>query len=90
MHGCMRVRVYRCIHVCAWGVGVVLCWCGCEYIVPVNKKFTFDDRRTIVLRCERFRGTAFSQFQFRSVFLPFRSVFIPFCLRTSETRARYR
>ena len=21
--------------------------------VPVNKKFTFDDRRTIVLRCER-------------------------------------
>ena len=23
--------------------------------VPVNKKFTFDDRRTIVLRCERLR-----------------------------------
>ena len=31
MHGCTRVRVYRCIHVCVWGVGVVLCWCVCEY-----------------------------------------------------------
>ena len=43
--------------------------------VPVNKKFTFDDRRTIVLRCERFRGTAFSH-RFSSV--PFRSAFLPF------------
>ena len=41
--------------------------------VPVNKKFTFDNRRTIVLLCERFRGTAFShRLQFRSVFLLFR------------------
>ena len=54
------------------------------YTVPVNKKFTSDDRRTIILRCERFRGTAFSHCpQFRSVFLPFHfcSIFIPFCLR---------
>ena len=41
--------------------------------VPVNKKFTFDDRRTIVLRCERFRGTAFSH-RFSSVPSFFRSV----------------
>ena len=41
----------------------------------------------IILRCERFRGTAFSHHpQFRPIFLPFRfcSIFIPFCLR--ETR----
>ena len=30
VRGCGRVRVYRCI--CVWSVGVVLCWCGCEYI----------------------------------------------------------
>ena len=41
--------------------------------VPVNKKFTFDDRRTIVLQCERFCGTAFSH-HFSSVpsSVPFR------------------
>ena len=27
----------------------------CICTVPVNKKFTFDYRRTIVLRCERLR-----------------------------------
>ena len=58
------------------------------HTVPVNKKFTFDDHRTIVLWCKRFRGTAFSHRpQFRSVFLPFRffPVFIPFCLRDRVT-----
>ena len=41
--------------------------------VPINKKLTFDDCRTIILRCERFRRTVFSHhLQFRSVFLPFR------------------
>ena len=28
---------------------------SCTCTVRVNKKFTFDDRRTIVLRCERLR-----------------------------------
>ena len=37
----------------------------------------FDDRRTIVLRCERFRGTAFSH-RFSSVPSFFRSIFVPF------------
>ena len=29
--------------------------CDSTCTVPVNKKFTFDDRRTIVLRCKRLR-----------------------------------
>ena len=45
------------------------------HTVPVNKKFTFDDHRTIVLRCERFRGTAFSH-HFSSVPFRFHSVLL--------------
>ena len=53
--------------------------------VRVNKKFTFDDRRTTVLRCERFRGTAFSH-RFSSVPSFFRSV--PFSFRSACEPAR--
>ena len=50
--------------------------------VPVNKTFTFDDHRTIVLRCEHFRGTAFSH-RFSSVPSFFRSVFVPFSFHSA-------
>ena len=53
--------------------------------VPVNKKFTFNDRRTIVLLCKRFRGTAFSR-RFSSVPSFFRSV--PFSFHSACEPAR--
>ena len=48
------VRMYVCI--CTVGHAHECCIPGHMYTVPVNKKFTFRFKRTIVLRCESFRS----------------------------------
>ena len=77
----VHVHVYVHVHSCTPYMHMNMC------TVPVNKKLTFDDRRTIVLGASIFVERR-SRTVFSSVLSSFRSIFVPFSFRSACEPAR--